>query len=209
MIRAVTRQPTLDSKTRVDRRPSLRRSAPRPLPRTFPALLRGCGSPIDSGCMTVTLAKLTASIGLSLCLGFAFLPLGCGGDPQPRRLHAARADPTLFEATVAGLTVCAAEGADRLTDTTYVIHFDVDANADGHVERASVKDSLIGDPGIESCMVHVLRGAALPGSIMRTRRVSPDSRRHMGNAAAAALGAVHRCKKECMDAENCWGVKLY
>jgi hypothetical protein len=39
-------------------------------------------------------------------------------------------------------------------------------------------------------MVHALRGMSLPPSIMGMRRASPESRRYVGNPAAAALVAL-------------------
>jgi hypothetical protein len=120
------------------------------------------------------------------------MPLGCGSRAAeiPRHVDSTRAGPTVPGETVAALTACVEEGAARLTDTSYAILVDVDVDEDGHVEGARVKDSIIGDPGIESCMVSALRGMSLPASITRTGRVSPESRRYVGNAGAGALVAL-------------------
>jgi hypothetical protein len=132
--------------------------------------------------MTWTVSRLASSMGLALCLGFVFTPLGCGGGREMRikPVHRGGAGPTLPEDTVARLTECANQGAARLTESSYTIVFDVEAREDGHVKEARVKDSFPGAPDIESCMAHALGGMSLPASIMRKAgRVSPESRREM------------------------------
>jgi hypothetical protein len=138
-------------------------------------------------------ARLTSSIGLALGLGLTFTPLGCGSGQEftVEPSHHAHEGPSVPRATVAQLTDCTNEGAARLTDTSYAILFDVDVDVDGRVKGARVKDSLLGDRGIESCMVHALRGMSLPASILRRAgRVSPESRQYVGNAAAGVLVAL-------------------
>jgi hypothetical protein len=142
-----------------------------------------------------TLTKLASAIGLTLCLASPFAPLGCGSSQDFAVVHSRRASdgPEAPQATVAQLTGCAEEGAGRLTDTHYTVLFDVDVDEDGRVQAARVKDSIVGDRGIESCMVDALRGMSLPASIMGMRksgRVSAESRRHVGVAAAPALVAL-------------------
>jgi hypothetical protein len=87
---------------------------------------------------------------------------------------------------VAQLEVCANEGAARMTGTDYhVIVLDADVTESGGVERVRVRDSGIGDAGIESCIVRALEAMQVPGYIvqrmMASQPVSPASRGAVGN----------------------------
>ncbi|UQA61934.1 hypothetical protein [Polyangium aurulentum] len=91
---------------------------------------------------------------------------------------------------MARLTECAERGAPRLTDTHYAILFDVDVTESGDVSKANVRDSMIPDRGMESCMIRALEAMVVPGAITAMRSshrvssgvVSPRSRAYMGNA---------------------------
>jgi hypothetical protein len=134
-----------------------------------------------------------SAVGIALCLGLAFTPLGCGSnqdhavEPWGRRAHEG---PSAPESTVAQLRECAERGALRLTDTHYAILFDVNAMESGHVSLAKVRDSMIPDRGMESCMGRALEAMVLPRTITALRpsqrvssgMVSPESRAHTGNA---------------------------
>ncbi|MDC3959918.1 hypothetical protein [Polyangium jinanense] len=145
--------------------------------------------------------KLAASLALALGLGLVFTQVGCGsgpmGNPRPS-LHASADGPSVPAATVAQLRDCAEHGAARLTDTHYAIVFDVDVTADGQVDKAKIRESLINDREIISCMVDALHGMSLPGVIATLRpsgpisggRVSPEGRDPMGHPAAVVAGAV-------------------
>lgn len=76
---------------------------------------------------------------------------------------------------------------------------DVTATEDGHVRGVSIKDSMLKEhPGIESCIVRVLRGMSLPSSVMAARparrvsggMVAPESRTLVGNPAAVAAPVI-------------------
>ncbi|MDC0744671.1 hypothetical protein [Polyangium mundeleinium] len=151
--------------------------------------------------MGLVATRLTASLGLTLGLGFVFLPLGCGsgplGNPRPRA-HGSGDGPSVPAATVAALSACAEHGAARLTDTHYAIMFDVDVRADGRVDKAKVRESMIDDREIVSCMEDALRGMSLPGVVTPLRAagpvyggsVSPEGRTPLGHPAAAVAGAA-------------------
>jgi hypothetical protein len=144
--------------------------------------------------MISTITRLTPSTGLALCLGLAFMPLACGGSQEPNvePFHPAPEGPTAPESTVAQLKACAREGAARLKDDHYAIVFDVDVTATGDVDRVKVRDSLIGDRTIESCMSRALEAMAVPRSVLRrlaSEPVSPQSRGAMGNVLVVG-GAV-------------------
>ncbi|MDC3983800.1 hypothetical protein KEG57_25045 [Polyangium jinanense] len=75
--------------------------------------------------------------------------------------------------------------------------FDVDVTADGQVDKATVRESMIGDREIVSCMEDALHGMSLPGVVASLRSsgpvygdsVSPEGRAPMGHPAAAAAAA--------------------
>jgi hypothetical protein len=125
-------------------------------------------------------AMPTLSMGLAFCLSLGFTPLGCGGtqDTGYRPTLPKREGPTAPEATVTQLTDCTRQGASRLTDTHYAILFDVNVTEGSHVSMVEIKDSVIGDREIESCMVRALEGMSLPSSItaMRSSESFPWSR---------------------------------
>ncbi|MDC3962304.1 hypothetical protein [Polyangium jinanense] len=231
--------------------------------------------------------KFTASLGLALGLGCVFTPLGCASGPQGTRMgpsHRSSDGPSVPASTVARLTECAEQGAGRLTDTHYAIMFDVAVKEDGEIHEAKIRESLIGDREIESCMTQALLAMSLPGVVTPLRpsatvsrgTMSPDARVPMGNVLVLPVAVnlvpivlvaagvtivvavtVHaisglatrddatdeeaekerckkvlekciekctreaipsgspsgdpffKCRRQCLQAENCWGVKLY
>jgi hypothetical protein len=144
--------------------------------------------------MTRTIIRLTSSIGLALCLGLAFTPVGCGGSQEMGGMessHRAGEGPQAPEATISELTDCANKGAARLKETSYAFQFDVEVTESGHAGRVKVRDSYPGDSGIESCMARALEGMTSPVPVMRLisqQAVSPQSRGVMGIALPIAAG---------------------
>jgi len=140
--------------------------------------------------MSSSRLRIPLSIGLGFCLGLAFMPLGCGGPAAEKpAFMASSTDADLPGETVAALTACVEEGADRLKPTTEAIIFDVGVNADGQVEAARVKDTTVDDPGISSCMTSALRAMSLPPWVEAKvrRHVSAESRQYTGNPGLGAL----------------------
>lgn len=133
-------------------------------------------------------------------MGLAFLPLGCEITPEavaPRVESAQEYQlPEAPPGVEAALTACVEEGVGRIKDKHYAVLFNVTSTSDGHVDSATVRDSMLADRGIESCMAHVLAGMSLPESITTFRppvplsmtEVAPGSRGLVGNVAA--LGGV-------------------
>jgi len=145
---------------------------------------------VEFGGMSSSRLRIPLWIGLGFCLGLGFLPLGCGGPAaETPAFMASSTTADLPAETVAALTACAEEGADRLKPPSPAIIFDVGVNADGHVETARVKDTTLDDPGISSCMVSALRAMSLPPSVKAKLRqhVSAESRRYTGTPAAPAV----------------------
>lgn len=151
--------------------------------------------------MATKITTLGLSMGLSVCLGITFAPLGCGSTQEAVYDSAPRSSSQGVPApgpVVAQFQGCLDRGADRLTGSSYGIMLEVTATEDGHVRGVKVKSSMLTDhPGIESCMVRALEGMSLPASVtgMRSPRrvsggvVAPESRALAGTAAVLG-GAV-------------------
>ncbi|HVK68630.1 MAG TPA: hypothetical protein VM694_29425 [Polyangium sp.] len=75
--------------------------------------------------------------------------------------------------------------------------FDVDVAGDGQVDKAKVRESMINDREIVSCMEGALQAMSLPGVVTPLRSsgpvyggsVSPEGRTPLGHPAAAAAVA--------------------
>jgi hypothetical protein len=147
----------------------------------------------------VKIARLASSLGLALFLGLAFVPPACGGSQpvDPPVPHGSEG-PTIPDATIAELRVCASRGKDRREEATYAFHFDVEVMEDGHVDRVKHKESLPVDRATESCMAGALEGMRVPAYVVqalteqaeRAEGVSPQSRGLIGNPLLAAGAAV-------------------
>jgi hypothetical protein len=97
------------------------------------------------------ITRVALSLGLSLSLGFAFAPLGCGGK-QKVVDYAVADELTVPDEVKEQLTDCVNRGAGRLSDSHYAIMFDVRADDDGDVRSVEIHDSILGDRAIESCI---------------------------------------------------------
>lgn len=137
------------------------------------------------------ISRLTSLIGLALCSGLAFTPIGCGGGQETEATPHGGEGPTIPEGTVAALKACAGQGRDRLKETSYTFLFDVEAMESGQAGRVRLKDSSPGDRAMESCMADALKSMPVPPSVLyalaQQVEVSPQSRGVMG---VLALGGV-------------------
>src|SRR5215813_5822913 len=124
--------------------------------------------------MNATMIKLTSALGLALCLGLAFTPLGCGGSQGMGvdATHGAGEGPTAPDETIADLRACANEGSARLTETSYAFQFDVEVTESGQAGRVKLSDSYPGDRGLASCMARALEGMPVP--LVVTRKLLPQ-----------------------------------
>ena len=129
--------------------------------------------------MSRTIIRLTSAMGLALCLGLAFTPLGCGGSQGMGMAssHGAGEGPLAPKETVDRITECVNEAKGRLTDTVYAMGFDVEVTESGLAGRVRLKDSSPSEPGLESCIAHALEGVPSPVPIARLvsqQTVSPE-----------------------------------
>ena len=134
--------------------------------------------------MAVRVLRITASLGLTLCLGLAFMPLGCGGSNAwstvPGAVREDREEPPVPAGTFAALMACVTEAKGRLSDTVYTLQFNVEVDERGEVVQVKLRDSLPKEPGMEACLGDALAGMTLPRSALarmpREKAVSPAAR---------------------------------
>jgi hypothetical protein len=145
-----------------------------------------------------TITKLRLAAGLALCLGLAFVPVGCGGSRGVLTSSRGDGGPTIPDATIAELRACVDKGQARLEDPAYTFVFAVEATEDGHADRVKLKDSSPGDGAMESCLAEALEGMRVPSVVVealsqqaeQAEAVSPASRGLMANPFAAVLGGA-------------------
>jgi hypothetical protein len=148
--------------------------------------------------MLRTIGRLTLAVGLALCLGLAFTPVGCGGSQGGEASPRGGEGPSVPDATVSALRACAEQSKAHLKETTYAFQFAVEVTEDGHAGRVRLKDSSPNDDGMEACMARALEDMPVPLSVVQAlseqaeqaEAVSPESRGLMGNPLAAVVGGV-------------------
>jgi hypothetical protein len=141
-------------------------------------------------------ARRTLAAGLALCLGLAFIPLGCGGSRGVEAGAHGGGGLSIPDATVSELRACAEKSKARLRETTYAFQFAVEVTEDGHAGRVKLKDSSPGDGEMESCMTGVLEDMPVPPAAVQMltspaeASVSPQSRALIGNPLAAVMVVI-------------------
>ena len=131
--------------------------------------------------------RLALSSALSLALGFAFMPLGCGSSGR----GPAHGDAEVPEGVALRFRTCAVEHRTHLRPAEHSIRFDVKLANDGQVDSVALKDSTLGDQDLEDCMAGALRSLSADDLPMRRSEsrsrgsVAPESRAVFGHAEAA------------------------
>ena len=138
--------------------------------------------------------RLVWSLGVTLSLGVAFVPLGCGSSGAYPSVLPSHGGPELPERVVEELTDCVKQAPAPSTSAegdppTYAIQFDVHVTEGGGISSVEVRDSMLGGGGMEACMASVLRGARLPVRAQATQR-APQARALVASPALAALAPV-------------------
>ena len=145
--------------------------------------------------MTSSLKRLALSSGLSLALGFAFTPLGCGSSGR----GPAHGDAEVPEGVALRIRTCAVKHRTHLRTAEHSVRFDVKLANDGRVDSVALKDSTLGDQDLEDCMAGALRSLSADDLPMRrsdSRRrgpVAPESRALVGQTQALACLASPPC----------------
>lgn len=127
------------------------------------------------------------------CFMECALASGCGGTQKIDVTELGPEEPAVPEYVVKRLTSCAERGAARLTSKSYAILFDVNVDEDGDVGSVRIKDSMIDDRGVESCMADVLEDMSLHTAMRSSRSegvTAPQSRALIGNPLVLGGAAV-------------------
>jgi hypothetical protein len=142
--------------------------------------------------MTASITKLALSLGLTLALGFVFMPLGCGGSGGGFDLAAPRqADVDVPEGVALQIRTCAAERRDHLGSVEHFFIFDVKLASNGEADSVALRESTLRDEGLEVCMVKALRSLTEDALPMRRSEngprgpVPPESRALLGQEEVA------------------------
>lgn len=159
--------------------------------------------------MASRIKSLVWSLGVTLSMGVALMPLGCessgpytsvlpshrGASVLPLRtpvlpLHRGTSalpphgGHKLPKRVVDALSDCVKQAPAPSTSAegnprTYSIQFDAHVTEDGGVSAVEVRGSMLGGGDIEACLSGVLRGASLPVRAQATQR-APEARALMG-----------------------------
>ena len=141
--------------------------------------------------------KRMLAMALTLALGSAFMPLGCGGSGGGFSPGApVQRDAQVPAGVALELRGCAARHMAHLGHAHPFVSFDVKLANDGQVDEVALRASTLGDEELEACMAHALRSLSEDDLSMRLsenlRRgpVAPESRALLGNPAGVLAAAA-------------------
>jgi hypothetical protein len=126
-------------------------------------------------------------LGLTVGLGFAFVPQGCGGVTPAAEMP---------ESVAWQFRACAVEHENHLGALDPSVSFDVNLDTDGQVDSISLRHSSLGDEELEKCLVAAIRSLSeddLPLRYSQNRDrdpITPESRMLMGHPEALAACLV-------------------
>ena len=134
---------------------------------------------------------------LTLALGSAFMPLGCGGSGGGfSHVASGQGDAVVPEGVAQELRTCTLEHKAHLERSRHAVSFDVKLANNGQVDAVALRASTLGDEDLEACMAHALRSLSEDDLPMRRSEdlprgpVAPQARALLGaNPAALAAAA--------------------
>ncbi|MBK9266468.1 MAG: hypothetical protein IPM54_42605 [Polyangiaceae bacterium] len=131
--------------------------------------------------MVPTINRLALSLSFTVCLGFAFVPQGCGG------VHHPVAD--IPEHVAAPIRGCAFEHTHHVRDADHIVKYDVTLDSNGEVDSIALMDSSVGDEELEQCIAASIRSLT-ENDLLRHRSenfdrelAQPESRMLLGTPA--------------------------
>jgi hypothetical protein len=146
----------------------------------------------------------TLAMALTLALGSAFMPLGCGGSGGGfGPTIPGQGDVVVPEGVALELRTCAARHTDHLGlgRARYSISFDVKLANDGQVDAVALRDSTLGDEELEACMASALR--LLSEDDLLLRRADSRPLGPVAPASRALLGQGPAGLANCFDSPPC------
>ena len=133
--------------------------------------------------MVHTIKRFAWSLGLTVVLGFAFVPSGCGS-VQPV-MH-------VPEGIAGQLKACAVRHSRHVGAEDHTVTFDVKLTYNGQVDSITLVDSDVGDEELEACMASSLRSLTEEDLPLRNAQnvdrelATPQSRMLLGHPTVLA-----------------------
>jgi hypothetical protein len=139
----------------------------------------------------MSIKRLALSLGLTLGLGYAFTPLGCGGVMPAAEVP---------EDVARLLRGCALDHRKHLGSVRHSVSFEVKFDSDGEVDSVVLRESTLGDELLELCMASALR--SLSEDDLPLRR-SEDRPRGSGAPESRAFLGQEEVLAACLASPPC------
>ena len=149
--------------------------------------------------MSCRINILALSAGLALAVGFGLTPLGCGSSRGSVFADPGQGDAKVPDGVARQIRTCTAEHMDHLAPGEHAISFDVELTKEGDVDAVGLRESTLGDEGLELCIARALRSISaddlpLGRSENRLRGpVAPEARALLGQTQALSCLASPPC----------------
>lgn len=149
--------------------------------------------------MIPNVKRLAFSLSLTLGLGCAFVPLGCGSSGGGTLAVPFQGDAKVPESIALRIRTCAAEHREHLRGDKHSVSFDVKLANDGEVDSVALRDSTLPDEDLEACMAGALGSLSmdtLPSRYSGSRPRDPgppESRMLLGQTQVMACFASPPC----------------
>jgi hypothetical protein len=134
----------------------------------------------------------TLAMALTLALGAAFMPLGCGGSDGGFSPGApVQRDTQVPPGVAQALRTCTIEHKAHLGRSPHSVSFDVQLANNGQVDAVALRASTLADEDLEACMAHALRSLSEDDLLLRRAEhlprgpVAPEARALLGQAGGA------------------------
>lgn len=137
-----------------------------------------------------SIKRTALSAGLALALGVGLTPLGCGSSRGSVFAGPGQGDAKVPDDVARQIRTCTAEHMGHLPPGEHSISFDVELTKEGDVDAVGLRESTLGDEGLELCIARALRSISaddlpLGRSENRLRGpVAPEARALLGQTQA-------------------------
>ncbi|NUQ79415.1 MAG: hypothetical protein HUU21_38385 [Polyangiaceae bacterium] len=127
--------------------------------------------------MTSSIKRMALCSAVILAMGFAFMPMGCGGSGR----GPAHGDAALPEGIALRFRTCAVAHRTHLSSGEHSVSFDVKLADDGRADSVALNDSTLGDEDLEDCMADALQSLSVDDLPIRR-----SGSRHGGSVASGS-----------------------